>query len=509
MPFPQEVEEMPRAAVLDETVGTTLRTKMVALVDPVADMVERLQTEVLETAEAAENTAVIHVATTGGVGDDTAAWLAAIAACPVGGSVVGNGKTKITTPLTIAKSIAFGGVGATRTSNDNSDPEAGLEFIYAATSGHPIVVRPPNATNSRISPKLHDLLVRGNRNFPGATGGGGILVDGRTLEGTAVSGFDWPNVHVSEAFGDGMELIDLVYEGTISGFNGTDCGGRGFSAHKQNGAFGPGEIALVDHHTHDNVGGGTYLADAGSFDLSRFSSSRNTLYALNAVNVLLTGKGLQAESNFGPQTVILDGLILCNIGGLNVSYPAGYTGTGLAVVGTTTRNSQLSSVRFGGDCTWDISVAAGAEGVRISGYSGSGANRTNFAPGTTLLDKGQTIVGGLTVQADASGNAFDILDEAGTILARFTRDGDVVINSILNGSKLFFGAATDTNIFRESANVLCTDDNLRVEQGFGCNGQPPRAALALGAAATDLASVITLANNIRTALINNGIGKVS
>lgn len=41
---------------------------------------------------------------------------------------------------------------------------------------------------------------------------------------------------------------------------------------------------------------------------------------------------------------------------------------------------------------------------------------------------------------------------------------------------------------------------------FGANGKAPQGAAALGAAATDLPTVITLANNIRAALIANGIG---
>jgi len=41
---------------------------------------------------------------------------------------------------------------------------------------------------------------------------------------------------------------------------------------------------------------------------------------------------------------------------------------------------------------------------------------------------------------------------------------------------------------------------------FGCNGKTAQTAAALGAAATDLPTVITLANNMLTALINNGIG---
>lgn len=41
---------------------------------------------------------------------------------------------------------------------------------------------------------------------------------------------------------------------------------------------------------------------------------------------------------------------------------------------------------------------------------------------------------------------------------------------------------------------------------FGANGKAPQGAAALGAAATDLPSAITLANTIRAALIANGIG---
>lgn len=47
---------------------------------------------------------------------------------------------------------------------------------------------------------------------------------------------------------------------------------------------------------------------------------------------------------------------------------------------------------------------------------------------------------------------------------------------------------------------------LTASAQFGCNGKSAQASVALGAAATDLPTVIALANNIRTALINNGIG---
>jgi hypothetical protein len=53
---------------------------------------------------------------------------------------------------------------------------------------------------------------------------------------------------------------------------------------------------------------------------------------------------------------------------------------------------------------------------------------------------------------------------------------------------------------------LDTLGNLKVSGGFGCNTKPPQGAFVLGAAATDLPTVITLANNLRTMALNNGIG---
>jgi len=43
--------------------------------------------------------------------------------------------------------------------------------------------------------------------------------------------------------------------------------------------------------------------------------------------------------------------------------------------------------------------------------------------------------------------------------------------------------------------------------GFGCNGISAQPAFSVGGVATDLPTVITLANNMRSALINNGIAK--
>lgn len=49
------------------------------------------------------------------------------------------------------------------------------------------------------------------------------------------------------------------------------------------------------------------------------------------------------------------------------------------------------------------------------------------------------------------------------------------------------------------------DQTLEVNGGFSCNGKPAQSAYAVGAGATDAATTQTLANNIRAALIANGI----
>lgn len=53
---------------------------------------------------------------------------------------------------------------------------------------------------------------------------------------------------------------------------------------------------------------------------------------------------------------------------------------------------------------------------------------------------------------------------------------------------------------------LLNPKQLQATTGFGCNGKTPQTAFTLGAAASDLATVITLANNLRNMSINNGTG---
>ena len=70
--------------------------------------------------------------------------------------------------------------------------------------------------------------------------------------------------------------------------------------------------------------------------------------------------------------------------------------------------------------------------------------------------------------------------------------GDVVCGPILTSS------VYSTGVFSAST--------VTSRGGFGCNGKSAQGPFSLGAAATDLATVITLTNNIRAILIANGIG---
>lgn len=76
-----------------------------------------------------------------------------------------------------------------------------------------------------------------------------------------------------------------------------------------------------------------------------------------------------------------------------------------------------------------------------------------------------------------------------------------------DGTTIRFATATNTQAAGFTQHASLDVSGLVVVAGFGCNGKTAQTAYALGAAATDLASVIILANNLRTMSINNGTGQ--
>lgn len=68
------------------------------------------------------------------------------------------------------------------------------------------------------------------------------------------------------------------------------------------------------------------------------------------------------------------------------------------------------------------------------------------------------------------------------------------------------GGAVDGTTVGQVAPAAGRFTDLSSTGKFGCNGAAAQAPVSLGAAATDLATTITLVNKIRAALIANGIG---
>jgi hypothetical protein len=113
-------------------------------------------------------------------------------------------------------------------------------------------------------------------------------------------------------------------------------------------------------------------------------------------------------------------------------------------------------------------LVTGAAGVKVSG--GSAAAQTITYDSTF----GVRVAGGVGTNYDNG---------------LWNRDGgSIVVGVVANSLNVDFLGA------------------ISVTGAFGCNGATARTPHTLGAAATDLASVITLANNLRTMAINNGTG---
>lgn len=121
-----------------------------------------------------------------------------------------------------------------------------------------------------------------------------------------------------------------------------------------------------------------------------------------------------------------------------------------------------------------------------------GARKANKGSFTTLAASGQitsTVAGGTAPFVVASTTEVANLRAAtATTLATARTIGGVS----------FDGSASIT--------VESATGSFTVGTGFGCNSKTAQTAFALGAAATDLPTVIALANKLRTMSINNGTG---
>lgn len=121
------------------------------------------------------------------------------------------------------------------------------------------------------------------------------------------------------------------------------------------------------------------------------------------------------------------------------------------------------------------------------------------------------------VTASTSGGSYPTYGTS-EVMAWYRPDGTTVrcyLGFLSNEDQTFFVATQesgDSLVFRTGAGVTALTLNgsqtAAFAAAFACNGATPQTKATLGVAATDLASVIVLANNLRTALINNGIGQL-
>jgi len=154
--------------------------------------------------------------------------------------------------------------------------------------------------------------------------------------------------------------------------------------------------------------------------------------------------------------------------------------------------------------------------VQIS-YYGKAADATRLMPyplvgNATLTSLGLKLNVGadegnrVVILHDPKNRVRGLLEGEGGIQNTITGDHVLLRDTgieILANSDMTVDITGDLNITVTKATI---NGDLAVGDAFGCNGATPQASAPLGAVATDLGSVIALANAMRTALVADGIG---
>jgi hypothetical protein len=146
-------------------------------------------------------------------------------------------------------------------------------------------------------------------------------------------------------------------------------------------------------------------------------------------------------------------------------------------------------------------ILAAQQTATAAGVAASAANASAAAANVTAGTANTNATSAATSAASASLKAVEAQDYAANAYAIAAR-ADAANNRMANDlSDLEFKPLPFIGTM-----ALQNDDYVSIGQ-FGANGKAPQSAYSLGAAATDLATAITLANNIRLALIACGIGQ--
>ena len=226
-------------------------------------------------------------------------------------------------------------------------------------------------------------------------------------------------------------------------------------------------------------GGNDTLASAATLDLGAVMAGVVDVTGTTAITSISLRVGQTRTVRFTGALTLTHGANLVLPGAANITAAAGDFATFRGYAGEVVRctNYSFSAAPFAGSLSQDFSAknltAAGVVDVR-----------------------GIYIVTGTNVAFPGSGGNIQHRDDTGVVR--------------WSAGLLGWAGATTYSIYDAVAGVTRFEINssgaMRAFGAFGCNAKAAQTPYALGAAATDLATVIALANNLRTMAINNGMG---
>lgn len=260
------------------------------------------------------------------------------AALPYGKALyIPDGLYPVLTPIVWSRGIPIYGDPGKHDSDNSWYQGGGTEINWNAQSGDCWTASPANVGNNRMSVVMRDVYIRGNRNVAGATGGRGLVVDGRNQPATNCH-IDFYGVHVADAYAEGITLVKTVYGGIMTFCSATDCGANGLKLEPAGGQ-GITEVILVQCRFFANGSTATLNSRAGVWAIPGFniyfiacSFSENAGPGIIAQAGSFVMLASQLESNLGAAQIQMGsggggaGVTYCRAIGTNIAPGSGYTG---------------------------------------------------------------------------------------------------------------------------------------------------------------------------------------
>jgi len=193
----------------------------------------------------------------------------------------------------------------------------------------------------------------------------------------------------------------------------------------------------------------------------------------------------------------------------------GYSGSGNAVTGAFYDGD--FAYLLGSGATAGLNIGAGVGAISL--YAGGTGAGNKIA---TVSSTGVAVTGAISATATAATAATSFVSTGSTTAFNrgriYNTGGDIrfgveasISSQALAGSTAyasFIGSFTNTPLHLVSNSAIvatASGTGLAVVEGFGCNGKTAQTEVTVNAASTDLATVIALCNQLRAALIANGI----